>query len=174
MGATLAFFSPLANQPVPPEADALYLPGGYPELHAWALSTATVWRASVRAAHAQGMPILAECGGMMALADTLADQNGVVWPMAGLLQGQAAMQERLAGLGPQALETPHGTLRGHTFHYSALKTDAVPLAHTVKHPGGAPGEALYRIGSLSASYFHAYFASCPAATAAMFSRSARP
>jgi len=172
MGATLAFFSPLANQPVPVEADALYLPGGYPELHAQALSAAPAWRASVCSAHAQGMPIVAECGGMMALADTLADQAGAVWPMAGLLQGAVAMQERLAGLGSQGLDTAHGVLRGHTFHYSALKTEVVPHAHTVKHPSGLPGEALYRVGSLTASYFHAYFASCPAAVAAMFTRSA--
>jgi cobyrinic acid a,c-diamide synthase len=172
MGATLVFFSPLANQAIPAEADALYLPGGYPELHAQALSAAANWRASVAAAHAQGMPILAECGGMMALAETLADQAGDVWPMAGLLPGHVAMQERLAGLGSQGLETPHGLLRGHTFHYSTLKTSEVPQAHTVKHPSGAAGEAMYRTGSLSASYFHAYFASCPAAVAAMFSRGA--
>ncbi len=171
LGATLAFFSPLANQAIPPEADALYLPGGYPELHAEALSGAGAWKASVLAAHAEGMPIVAECGGLMALADTLADQAGAVWPMAGLLPGHVAMQERLAGLGSQGLATPHGTLRGHTFHYSALRTDEVPRAHTAKHPSGAPGEALYQVGSLSASYFHAYFASCPAAVAAMFSRS---
>lgn len=109
---------------------------------------------------------------MMALADTLADQAGAVWPMAGLLPGAVAMQERLAGLGSQGLDTAHGVLRGHTFHYSSMKTEAVPHAHTVKHPGGLPGEALYRAGSLTASYFHAYFASCPAAVAAMFTRSA--
>lgn len=171
MGATLAFFSPLADQPVPPEADALYLPGGYPELHADKLSTATEWKASVLAFHSQGMPIVAECGGMMALADSLTDQAGAAWPMAGLLPGHVAMQERLAGLGSQGLETPHGTLRGHTFHYSRLSTDEVPQAHTAKHPSGAQGEALYQVGSLTASYFHAYFPSCPAAVAAMFSRS---
>lgn len=172
MGARLAYFSPLADQPIPPDAHALYLPGGYPELHAETLSRATRWKASVLAAHAQGMPILAECGGMMALADTLADQAGAKWPMAALLPGQVAMQERLAGLGSQGLETPHGTLRGHTFHYSSLTTHKVPISHTFKHPSGAQGEAIYRVGSLTASYFHAYFASCPAAAAALFLRSA--
>ncbi len=169
LGATLAFFSPLADQPVPAQADALYLPGGYPELHAEKLSTAAHWRASVRSAHAQGMPIVAECGGMMALADTLADQTGQAWPMAGLLPGRVAMQARLAGIGPQALASAHGQLRGHTFHYSTLDTDIAPATHTARHPGGAAGEAFYRVGSLRASYFHAYFASCPAGVAAMFS-----
>ncbi|NIA00539.1 cobyrinate a,c-diamide synthase [Massilia sp. CCM 8734] len=171
LGATLAFFSPLANEPVPEHADAVYLPGGYPELHGETLAGAARWRASIRAAHADGMPIVAECGGMMALAGSLADQAGTVWPMAGLLEGTVTMQARIAGLGSQGLETPHGVLRGHTFHYSRLETALAPGAHTVKHPSGASGEAVYRAGSLTASYFHAYFPSCPAAAAALFSRS---
>ena len=172
LGATLKFFSPLADQPVPAEADAVYLPGGYPELHAEALSQAGVWRASIRAAHAAGVPIVAECGGMMALADTLADQSSPAWPMAGLLPGAVAMQKRLAGLGSQGLPTAQGVLRGHTFHYSRLETAVEPAAYTIKHPSAVQGEAWYRVGSLTASYFHAYFPSNPAAVAAMFSRSA--
>ncbi len=168
LGAKLVFFSPLANDAVPPTANAVYLPGGYPELHAAALSRAGRWVASIRAAHADGMPILAECGGMMALADTLTDQHGDTWPMAGLLQGRVTLQERLAGIGPQAMDTPQGALRGHTFHYSRFATSLAPSAHTVVHPSGARGEAIYRVGALTASYFHAYFASCPAATASLF------
>lgn len=171
LGATLAWFSPLADEPVPPQADAVYLPGGYPELHASTLSAATNWQASIRAVHASGIPIVAECGGMMALAGSLADMAGKAWPMAGLLAGQVSMQARLAGLGSQGLETPHGVLRGHTFHYSRLDTGVAPAAQTAKHPSGATGEAVYRVGSLTASYFHAYFPSCPAAVAAMFTRS---
>lgn len=172
LGAKLAFFSPLADQPVPAEADAIYLPGGYPELHAQRLSEAQQWQASMRSAHRDGMPILAECGGMMALAETLSDKEGIVWPMAGVLPGHVAMQARLAGLGSQALATPQGELRGHTFHYSAMQTAVAPHAHTVKHPSGAQGEAVYKAGALTASYFHAYFPSNPAAVAAMLSRSA--
>jgi cobyrinic acid a,c-diamide synthase len=171
LGATLKFFSPLADDAVPAEVDAVYLPGGYPELHAQALSQAGAWRASIRSAHAAGIPIVAECGGMMALADTLADQSGAVWAMAGLLQGAVAMQPRLAGLGSQGLPTEQGILRGHTFHYSKLETAVTPAAHTVKHPSAIQGEAWYRVGSLTASYFHAYFPSNPAAVAALFSRS---
>jgi cobyrinic acid a,c-diamide synthase len=168
LGATLQYFSPLADDAVPAGADAVYLPGGYPELHASTLSQAGRWQASIRAAHQAGMPILAECGGMMAIATSLQDQAGECWPMAGLLPGRIALQPRLAGLGPQALESAHGLLRGHTFHYSNLDTEVAPVAHTVKHPSGAQGEALYRVGSLTASYFHAYFPSCPAAVAALF------
>jgi cobyrinic acid a,c-diamide synthase len=157
---------------LPAGADAVYLPGGYPELHAEALSRAGTWQASMRAAHAAGLPIVAECGGMMALADTLADQSGTAWPMAGLLAGAVSMQPRLAGLGPQSIATEHGPLRGHTFHYSKLETSVAPSAHSVKNPSGVQGEAQYRVGSLTASYFHAYFPSNPAATAALFLRSA--
>jgi len=170
LGAELTFFSPLADEPVPTDAHAVYLPGGYPELHAQVLSEAATWRTSIRAAHAAGLPIVAECGGMMALADSLADQSGAVWPMAGLLPGTVAMQPRLAGLGPQGLTTAAGVLRGHTFHYSKLTTTVAPAAHTIKHPSAIQGEAWYRVGSLTASYFHAYYPSNPAAAAALFTR----
>ena len=106
----------------------------------------------------------------MALADTLADQSGAVWAMAGLLPGTVAMQPRLAGLGPQGLTTADGVLRGHTFHYSKLTTTVEPAAHTIKHPSAIQGEAWYRVGSLTASYFHAYYPSNPAAAAALFTR----
>ena len=168
LGATLVFFSPLANESVPHSADAVYLPGGYPELHARALSEAIVWNDSIRAAHAQGKPIWAECGGMMALAENLTDKAGASWPMAGLLPGTVAMQSRLAGLGSQALTTSFGDLRGHTFHYSQFTTSQAVHSIACKHPSGSNGEALYANGSLHASYFHAYFPSCPEAVAALF------
>ncbi|MBB3122439.1 cobyrinate a,c-diamide synthase [Pseudoduganella violacea] len=172
LGARLEFFSPLADEALPSHADAVYLPGGYPELHASTLAAACKWTASIRAAHAAGLPIVAECGGMMALADTLCDSEGREWPMAGLLPGRVEMQKRLAGLGAQALPTEHGPLRGHTFHYSRLTTETPPVVQTVKNPSGVEGEAVYKLGSLHASYFHAYFPSNPEAVAALFARSA--
>lgn len=170
LGARLAFFSPLADQAVPPQADAVYLPGGYPELHAQTLAQAANWQQSLRAAHAAGVPILAECGGMMAITGALLDQQGQRWPMVGLLPGQVAMQKKLAALGPQAWPTAHGELRGHTFHYSRFDTSLTAAQHTVKQANGSAGEAIYRDGNLHASYFHAYFPSNPAATAALFLR----
>lgn len=164
LGAELVEFSPLADQPLPAGVDALYLPGGYPELHAETLNRARTWQASVRAAHAAGLPIWAECGGMMALADAIETVDGHSWGMAGLLPGVAHMQDRLAGLGGQAW----GALRGHTFHYSRLELPPEPQAHTVSQRGGGCGEAIYRVGSLQASYFHAYFPSAPEQAAALF------
>jgi cobyrinic acid a,c-diamide synthase len=172
LGAKVSFFSPLNNESVPEDANAVYLPGGYPELHASTLSQAVIWQASIRQAHARGIPIWAECGGMMALADTLTDQAGHTWAMAGVLPGAVSMQKRLAGLGAQAMTTPTGDLRGHTFHYSQMETSMVPMSFTMKNPSGLRGEAVYVHGSLTASYFHAYFPSCPAAAAALFLKSA--
>ena len=172
MGAHLAYFSPLKDEAVPPDADAVFLPGGYPELHCATLAGAAHWQDGIRAAHAKGLPIVAECGGMMAVADAITDKEGQRWPMAGLLPGEVKMQARLAGLGAQAMQTPQGPLRGHTFHYSRLETGATPLSHTVKTSTGGEGEAVFRIGSLSASYFHAYFPSNPLAVAALFGASA--
>lgn len=168
MGARITYFAPLSDEAVPDDADAVYLPGGYPELHGPALEQAGRWRASIRAAHARGVPIVAECGGMMALADGLTDKQGKRWQMAGLLPGEVAMQARLNGLGLHAMPTPGGEIRGHTFHYSLLHANVTPETHTVRQKTGAQGEAVYRIGSLVASYFHGYFPSNPRAAAALF------
>jgi cobyrinic acid a,c-diamide synthase len=184
LGADLCFFSPLQDQAVPAHADALWLPGGYPELYAATLAQASQWQASVRAAQQRQMPILAECGGMMVLAEELCDIDGKTWPMAGLLAGRIVMQSRLAALGPQSLSTPHGTLRGHAFHFSRFETSLAALMYTHKpthtgEPASAAqgksdrhGEAVYRVGNLTASYFHAWFASCPRTTAGLFLPSA--
>jgi cobyrinic acid a,c-diamide synthase len=172
LGAQLRFFSPLADEPVPAGADAVWLPGGYPELHTEALSNAAHWRDSIRSAHAAGLPILAECGGMMAVSESITDMKGQSWTMPALLPGRVAMQQRLAGLGSQGMPTAAGELRGHTFHYSTLDTSLAPAAYTVKHPSGVRGEAVYRHGSLTASYFHGFFASNPLAAAGLFTREA--
>jgi cobyrinic acid a,c-diamide synthase len=172
LGARLRFFSPLAGEPVPADADAVWLPGGYPELHMEALSRAAPWHESIRAAHAAGLPILAECGGMMAVSESITDTEGRSWSMPALLPGRVFMQQRLGGLGSQGMPTAAGELRGHTFHYSHLDTGLAPVAHTVKHPSGAQGEAVYRLGSLTASYFHGFFASNPLAVAGLFTKAA--
>jgi cobyrinic acid a,c-diamide synthase len=172
MGATVVYFSPLADEALPAAVDAAYLPGGYPELHAERLSRGVRWQESLRAAHAAGMPILAECGGMMGLTASLVDIEGRAWPMAGLLPGQVSMQRRLAAIGPQAWVSAAGELRGHAFHYSRFDTTQAVHTHAKRHPDGSDGEPIYRRGSLTGSYFHAYFPSCPAAVAQLFAGSA--
>ncbi|WP_093216198.1 MULTISPECIES: cobyrinate a,c-diamide synthase [unclassified Variovorax] len=173
LGAALSFFSPLAGDTLP-ACDAVWLPGGYPELHAEALSACTPLRDALAAHAASGKPIWAECGGMMALFDELATQDAAqVHRLWGLLPGRVTMQKRLAGLGPQQLVLGNHVLRGHTFHYSLCDTPLPPAAHTARpgatQPVGARGgEALYVHGPVRASYFHAWFASSPEATARLF------
>ena len=174
MGARLVYFSPLLNEALPP-CDALWLPGGYPELHAATLATNTAMKASITAHVQSGKPVWAECGGMMALFDQLINVDGRSHPMWGVLPGRVTMQKRLAALGPQQLEVAGRTLRGHTFHYSTCATPLEAATRTQAAPGRTlrgEGEALYVSGSVKASYFHAWFASSPAAAARLFLKDA--
>lgn len=166
LGAELVFFSPLAGDGLP-DCDAVWLPGGYPELHLAALAANTALHAALRAHHAAGRPILAECGGMLFLAESLSDAAGRQAAMAGLLPGRALMQTGLAALGLQGVELPEGSLRGHTFHHSRLETELPPLARA-GNPNGGAGEAVYRSGRLTASYIHFYFPANPDAVACLF------
>jgi cobyrinic acid a,c-diamide synthase len=169
LGARLVFFSPLADELLP-TCDAVWLPGGYPELHGAALANAQVCRASVAAHVAAGKPVWAECGGMMVLFDRIVQADGTQHAGWGLLPGTVRMQKRLAALGPQSLRLADGALRGHTFHYSVCDTPLVPVARTNPQRLGASGdgEALYQLGPVQASYFHAWFASSPRAAASLF------
>ncbi|MAM88688.1 MAG: cobyrinate a,c-diamide synthase [unclassified Hahellaceae] len=170
MGAELTFFSPLTDQALP-ACDAIWLPGGYPELHGKTLSGNTAMRAAIRAHHSAGKPILAECGGLMACVDSLLDTEGVAHAMYGLMPGQARMAGRLKGLGMQAMagsgDSAHEELRGHAYHHSDLDTPLAPAVLTRRLRGSA-GEAIYRQGSLTASYFHGYFPSAPQLIADLF------
>jgi cobyrinic acid a,c-diamide synthase len=168
LGAHVTFFSPLANDALPPACDAVFLPGGYPELHAATLAANTVSANSLRAHASSGKPIVAECGGMLYLLERLTDASGVSTPMLGVLPGHATLQKRLAGLGMQAVETPHGPLRGHTFHYTTMTTPMAPVCHAVRPGSDTPGEPVFREGAIVASYLHGYWPSNPALTAALF------
>ena len=167
LGAELHFFSPLAGDPLP-ACDAIWLPGGYPELHADRLSqNHTLW-AALNVHVAAGKPLLAECGGMMSLFEEVIDKAGVSHRFGGLLPGRSVMQKRLAALGTQLTELPEGRLSGHTFHYSKSETPLVPLAQAITIDGRS-GEAIYRQQRLTASYVHFYFPDNPVAVAALFS-----
>lgn len=162
LGATLCFFSPVAGERLP-EADGVYLPGGYPELHLPALAANERLKQDLLSHISAGRPILAECGGMLYLLERLSDVAGQEADMAGLLPGEARMQGRLAGLGPQEVVLPEGTLRGHTFHHSAMTARIEPLTHACSPNGRATAEPVYRLGPVTASYVHLYFPSNPEA-----------
>ncbi len=167
MGARVVFFSPLHDAALP-ECDAVWLPGGYPELHADRIAANTGMKASLMAHVLQQKPLWAECGGMMALFESITLVDGCVAPLWGLLPGRVTMQKRLAALGPQQLGVAGHTLRGHTFHYSTSDSTAAVITRTARpnEPVAADaGEALYRQGSIHASYFHAWFPSSPEAVA---------
>jgi cobyrinic acid a,c-diamide synthase len=172
LGARVAYFSPLRNEPVPDGTDALFLPGGYPELHAQTLAAAKVSAASIRSHAAADKPILAECGGMLYLLESLTDATGAQTPMLGLLPGRATMHERLRGLGMQALNSTHGVMTGHTFHYSSMTTDLIPERHACRPRSDAAGEPMYRKASIVATYMHGYWPSNAALAAAFFKGSA--
>lgn len=172
MGAELHYFSPV-NDTVLPEVDALWLPGGYPELHAERLAANETMRSAIRAHHAGGRPILAECGGLMYCLEQLIDDDGRSHEMLGLLPGRAHMAGRLMGLGMQSLFLAQGELRGHAFHHSRLEAGPSPIGHTIRQNSERPGEAVFRSSALTATYFHGWFPSSPEATAALLTGSAK-
>lgn len=166
-GARLTFFSPLAGGALP-DCDAVWLPGGYPELHLDALSQQRRLHADLRAHRDAGKPLLAECGGLLFLLDTLAARDGEPQPMTGLLAGDARIQPRFAGLGLQSVALPEGTLRGHTFHYARTEIPLEPLALAVNPNKGPSAEAVYRDRRMTASFVHFYFPSNPSAAMQLF------
>ena len=159
MGASLRFFSPLHDATLP-DCDAVWLPGGYPELHPDALANNRSMIASLQTHIQAGKPVLAECGGMIALAETLVDIDGTQHPLMGILPGTVQMQKKLAALGMQSLTLSGGRLGGHTFHYSTFDCPLEPIAHT-QDTHQKQSEAVYGINRLTATYFHAYFPSAP-------------
>ncbi|CAB3792805.1 cobyrinate a,c-diamide synthase [Pararobbsia alpina] len=168
LGAQIEYFSPLDDEPVPAHADALYLPGGYPELHAPLLARNHRSAASIRAHANAGRRIVAECGGMLYLLDSLTDKVGRTTPMLGLMPGDATLAARFVSLGMQQQHGRLGTLTGHTFHYSRLVTPLEPVGHAMHPVTHLRGEAIFHHGSIVASYMHAYWPSNPAFAASLF------
>lgn len=173
LGATLVRFSPLRD-PTPPDVDGLYLGGGYPELHARALSANRSMRDGLRAFAARGGPIYAECGGLMYLCRGIRTLDGDDHEGVGLLPGTARVRDRLQALGYVEVETiaesclgpPGLRLRGHQFRYSDLHGMPAegPRAYRVRRRrGGEPFAEGFGGGPLLASWVHVHWASCPEA-----------
>ncbi|WP_253734382.1 cobyrinate a,c-diamide synthase [Methylomonas sp. ZR1] len=167
MGAELLFFSPLADSALP-EADSVYLPGGYPELHLQALADNLAMKQALTEHHQVGKAIYAECGGFLYLLDSLADKEGQRAAMVGLLPGSAVMQTRLANLGMHSLQLAQGEIRGHSFHFSKLETTLEPIVVSSPQRSFGHGEGFFRNGSLQASYLHLYFSFNPKLAAGFF------
>ena len=165
-GAELVFFSPMRDTALP-EADGLYLPGGYPELYAEALSRNESIRKAIAAAVADGMPTVAECGGFLYLGRTLADQAGKVWPMAEVLPGDGFRAGRLVRFGYAALTAPGDSMLFragepvpvHEFHHwdSTCPGDALGA----EKPDGRRWRCGFAGPRLYAGFPHLYFAGQP-------------
>lgn len=161
-GAEILPFSPLADEAPDPQADLVWLPGGYPELHAGQLAEACVFRAGLLQ-HAQTRPVHGECGGYMALGAGLVDKGGVRHQMAGLLGLETSYAKRRMHLGyrqarlrePMPGFRPGTMLRGHEFHYSTIlaQPDA-PLAQVYDADGGDVAETGSSRGRVTGTFFH--------------------
>jgi cobyrinic acid a,c-diamide synthase len=156
-GATLHFFSPLADEAVP-KADLIFLPGGYPELHAARLSSASNFMQSLRHA-AQDTLIYGECGGYMTLGETLTAAEGTVHPMAGLLELHTSFATRRLHLGYRQLIATSGPFPGtwaaHEFHYATtISAIGAPL-FTANDAEGTVLPAMGLInGNVTGSFAH--------------------
>ncbi|WP_394789215.1 cobyrinate a,c-diamide synthase [Rhodoferax sp.] len=170
LGAELVFFSPLMDTALP-DVHSLYLPGGYPELHLGTLYANQAMRVAVHIHHVQNKPIVAECGGMLALLDTLAAHDGIAVPMWGVLPGTAALQQRFVNLGMHAAQLPEGRLRGHSFHHARMDSALPAVAFTEPQRARSHAEPVYRSRRLHASFMHLYFPSNPSAVAQLFAPS---
>ncbi|WP_404400126.1 cobyrinate a,c-diamide synthase [Pelagibacterium halotolerans] len=159
-GAQLSFFSPLEDEAPAGDADAVFLPGGYPELHGAALAEAEGFRAGLAAARDRGALIYGECGGFMVLGDMLVDREGVTHRMAGLLPVTSRIDKPRRVLGYRVLthDSPlpwPARLTGHEFHYSsAAPANLPPLFEATDAAGESLGAMGARDGRVMGSYAH--------------------
>ncbi|MCW8329136.1 cobyrinate a,c-diamide synthase [Photobacterium sp. SDRW27] len=167
LGAKLSFFSPIQGDELP-DCDALYLPGGYPELYLKELAENTILKQQVHAHVNNHKPVLAECGGMLYLNNSLTDIEGKSGEMCGILNANSRMQGSLAALGLVEGELlPGETLRGHTFHYSKTDSSEEIACHPVSQRGRKL-DPVWRHKQVIASYIHWYFPSNPELVANIF------
>ncbi len=190
-GAELVFFSPMRDRALPEDIHGLYLGGGYPELHAQALSDNVRMRRAVKAVVQAGAPLYAECGGYMYCMRALRDVRGLRYLMADLFPWECAMDTRRRGLGYREVTTtrpsllgPTGTVvRGHEFHYSyeptpptaeTLLDAGVEAVYAVTNRRGEPAKAQgYALREALASYVHLHFGGNPHVASAFVARCRR-
>ncbi|MET1029034.1 MAG: cobyrinic acid a,c-diamide synthase, partial [Dongiaceae bacterium] len=163
-GAELSFFSPLADEAPHATADAIFLPGGYPELHAGKLAANTRFQAGLRQAASRQATVYGECGGYMVLGDALTDSQGQSHAMLGLLPVETSFATRKLHLGYRTsrllADNPLGRrgtyLRGHEFHYATIVSEGDGEALFIA--GDAQGRDLgaygRRRGTVFGSFLH--------------------
>ncbi|SKA28255.1 cobyrinate a,c-diamide synthase [Consotaella salsifontis] len=159
--AALSFFSPLADEAPDPAADAVFLPGGYPELHAGRLAAASCFIAGMRQAADRGVAVYGECGGYMVLGEAIEDADGCSHAMLGLLPVETSFRQRKRHLGYRRIRALSGfpwggTLRGHEFHYSTVVREGPgePLFEAEDARGEPLEHCGLRVGNVAGSYLH--------------------
>ena len=167
-GAEVVFFSPLRDTALPENIGGLYLPGGYPELHARELSGNTSFLREIKQKIESGLPTAAECGGFLYLGQSLTDAEGQSWPMAGVLPGEAKDAGRLVRFGYAALNADSDSMLFragesfpiHEFHHWDSTANGTALA--AKKPVGG---AAWRCGFVNEHFYagfpHLYWAGTP-------------
>ena len=171
-GAEPVFFSPMHDTALPEAILGLYLPGGYPELHAEALSKNAAMRTAIAAFCAAGRTVYAECGGFLYLLESLTGLDGTSYEMAGVFPARATMLPRLQRLGYVEVEALAGhpflgageKVRGHEFHYSAISDMPLHIQRTcrvTRRKDKAEFAEGFRIHNTLAGYMHLHFASNP-------------
>ncbi len=171
-GAKLAFFSPLAGDSIPDEADGVYFGGGFPEEFAAQLGSQTPLLKDVYQRITDGLPTYAECGGLMFLTRSITDRAGATYPMVGVIPASIRMQERRAALGYREVTAIKDgllllegeSLRGHEFHYSTISYEEEGLPNAYSSIGTRLNRREgYVSSNVLASYTHVHFASNPKA-----------
>ncbi|MEP4423549.1 MAG: cobyrinic acid a,c-diamide synthase, partial [Nitratireductor sp.] len=157
-------FSPLADEAPDETADACWLPGGYPELHAAQLAAASRFRDGMRA-FATSRPVHGECGGFMVLGRAIEDADGVGHAMLGLLGHETSFAKRKINLGYRqarllcdcAIGRADDTVRGHEFHYARVTQAGADeaLADIADGAGNPLGPSGARRGTVTGTFFHA-------------------
>lgn len=163
-GAAIVPFSPLADEAPDPAADAVYLPGGYPELHAGRLAAARRFLEGLRAAARRGAAVFGECGGYMVLGEGLVDGDGRRHAMAGLLPLETSFAAPRLHLGYRRATLAAGNFlgragqrfRGHEFHYAAVLKEGPgqPLFTCADAQGNALGTTGLVAGNVAGSFVH--------------------
>jgi cobyrinic acid a,c-diamide synthase len=170
-GAEIIPFSPIADEALPSDLDALYFGGGYPELYAGELSANATMLDQIRAFSRSGGHIYAECGGLLYLSQQLSTADGSVYPMLGILPLEMEMTSKLVDFGyvtvtfaQDCLLGPRGTtIRGHSFHYSRIYSDCeVATSYQVDFSlSGKQQREGFTRGNVLASYVHLHFGANP-------------
>lgn len=176
MGARLKFFSPLRDSALPSGCNGLLIGGGYPYEHADILSRNSSMLKAVKAAVSAGMPVIAECGGYIYLCKSLTDRAGKKYPMAGCIDTDAHMAERLAPFGYIALRAEHdnwlcrkgASFNAHEFHYSY--TDDNGSAFMAEKSTGKSWPCIHAQEPVFAGFPHLHWWGCPDMAAAFLRR----